>query len=64
MLFCSFFYSNVLQSMLRDDGIDTKIHYPIPLHKQKCFVNEFGDLFFPNVESFASQILASDLSSA
>ena len=50
---------NILQAMLRDEGIDTKIHYPIPLHKQKCFVDEFGDNYLlPNVELFASQMIS------
>ena len=50
---------NILQAKLREEGIDTKIHYPIPLHKQRCFVDEFGDCFsLPNVELFASQMIS------
>ena len=48
-----------LQNLLKAEGVDTKVHYPIPLHKQKCFVREFGDICsLPNVESFADQMIS------
>ncbi|MDA7501560.1 DegT/DnrJ/EryC1/StrS family aminotransferase [bacterium] len=50
---------NTLQKMLNDEGVDTKIHYPIPLHKQKCFTNEYGDIFsLPKVELYACQMIS------
>ena len=48
-----------LQQYLLDKGIDTKIHYPIPIHLQACAKNlgyKPGD--FPEVERQARQILS------
>lgn len=48
-----------LQKFLEDNGIETKIHYPIPIHLQKCAAhlgNKIGD--FPITESKARQILS------
>lgn len=48
-----------LHSYLLKNGIDTKIHYPIPIHLQKCaefFGYEKGD--FPNVEKQSKRILS------
>jgi dTDP-4-amino-4,6-dideoxygalactose transaminase len=50
---------DALQQFLSDSGIPTLIHYPIPIHKQKAFVNagfEPGDL--PVTERLAGQILS------
>lgn len=50
---------NPLQELLRVEGVETKVHYPIPLHKQKCFTNEFGDrISLPNVELYADQMIS------
>jgi dTDP-4-amino-4,6-dideoxygalactose transaminase len=48
-----------LQKHLRARGIDTGIHYPIPLHVQPVYENlgyKAGD--FPNAEKAASEILS------
>ena len=50
---------NELQTHLLKNGIETKIHYPIPIHLQKCAKNlkyKKGD--FPMVEKQSQQILS------
>ncbi|MDB5239106.1 MAG: WecE [Candidatus Parcubacteria bacterium] len=46
-----------LQSLLKDAGIDTLIHYPIPIHKQKCFA-EYNALRLPVAEDKVKHILS------
>lgn len=48
-----------LQSYLKNNGIDTKIHYPIPIHLQKAAEHlgyKHGD--FPRTEQQAEEILS------
>ncbi len=50
---------NGLQTFLKGKGIDTLIHYPIPIHLQKAFVElgyQRGDL--PVTERYAQEILS------
>jgi dTDP-4-amino-4,6-dideoxygalactose transaminase len=50
---------NRLSQHLKEAGIDTRIHYPIPIHKQKCFTDVYQpptDLKF--TEEYAEQILS------
>ena len=53
---------NIRDQMMKsliDKGIETKIHYPIPLHLQKCAVKlgyKNGDL--PNAENFAKSMIS------
>lgn len=46
-----------LQKYLKENGIDTLIHYPIPIHKQKCFL-EHNSLHLPVVEKATSEIIS------
>jgi dTDP-4-amino-4,6-dideoxygalactose transaminase len=50
---------DALQSFLHDHGIATGIHYPIPVHLQKCFAelgHQAGD--FPHSERTAAEVLS------
>ncbi|MFA6295379.1 MAG: DegT/DnrJ/EryC1/StrS family aminotransferase [Candidatus Paceibacterota bacterium] len=48
---------NELQAFLKKNEIDTLIHYPIPIHKQKCFA-EFNKLSLPKLEKTVNKILS------
>lgn len=54
-VFCE--YRDQLQQYLREHGVETQIHYPIPPHKQQCY-REWNNLSFPITE----QIHAMELS--
>ena len=45
-----------LQQYLKENGVETMIHYPIPPHKQACY-KEWNDLSFPNTEQIHRQEL-------
>lgn len=47
-----------LQQYLSSSGIDSLIHYPIPVHKQKFYVEKFGDATMPMTELLTSRILS------
>jgi dTDP-4-amino-4,6-dideoxygalactose transaminase len=47
---------NELQNFLKERGIETKIHYPSPIHLQLPYQKNSESL--PNTEIFASQILS------
>ena len=38
-----------LQAYLKENGVGTVIHYPIPPHKQECY-KEWNNLCFPITE--------------
>jgi dTDP-4-amino-4,6-dideoxygalactose transaminase len=46
-----------LKKYLFDNGIETVIHYPIPPHKQKAFMN-WNHLSFPITESIHNEVLS------
>lgn len=46
-----------LQTYLKENGINTLIHYPIPPHKQKCY-NEMNQLSFPITEEICRNELS------
>ena len=54
-VFCE--HRDELQQYLRENGVETQIHYPIPPHKQKCF-KEWNQLSFPITEQIHSQELS------
>jgi len=50
---------DLLMNELKLNGIETKIHYPVPLHLQECSKDlgyKLGDL--PNVEKFAKTMIS------
>ena len=49
------------QQFLKDNGIETQIHYPVPCHKQKAY-NVYNDLTFKNSEFFAEHELSLPIS--
>lgn len=46
-----------LQQYLKDNGVGTVIHYPIPPHKQECY-REWNDRSYPVTERIHSQELS------
>lgn len=48
-----------LADHLRSKGIVTGVHYPVPLHLQKCYEKlGFGQGAFPNSEENCSRVLS------
>ena len=48
-----------LQEWLESRNIQTQIHYPVPIHMQKCFMSEFGiNLNIPQTERICNEILS------
>lgn len=54
-IFCE--YRDELQEYLKENGIQTLIHYPIPPHKQECYKERNGQSF-PITEKIHSQELS------
>ncbi len=50
-------YRNELQEYLKNNGIHTIIHYPIPPHKQEA-LQEFKELYFPTSEQLHNEVLS------
>ena len=46
-----------LQKYLKDNGIETGIHYPVPIHKQEAYVENNSESY-PNTETLATEILS------
>lgn len=51
-----------LQNYLKENGIETMIHYPIPPHKQKALSN-WNNLSFPITEKIHNEVLSIPLNS-
>ena len=51
-----------LQNFLKENGIETMIHYPIPPHKQKALSN-WNQLSFPITEKIHDEVLSIPLNS-
>jgi len=49
-----------LQAHLKEQGVETGIHYPVPLHKQKCYEGyDFGSKnIFGVTELLSKEILS------
>jgi len=51
-------YRDQLQNYLAKNKIDTAIHYPIPIHRQKAYKKNFEKMNLPNTEKYSKQILS------
>lgn len=49
---------NALQAHLKERGVETLIHYPIAIHRQPCYREEYIDVHFPKTETFQEEILS------
>jgi len=50
---------DLLQEKLQSNGIPTGIHYPVPIHQHKCFVDHsFAKKRFPNAERQGRELLS------
>lgn len=48
-----------LQAWLREAGIHTQIHYPVPVHRQQCYLDKFtAPQQLPHTDAAASEILS------
>ncbi|MBP2283107.1 dTDP-4-amino-4,6-dideoxygalactose transaminase [Flavobacterium sp. CG_23.5] len=52
---------DVLQEYLQENGIQTLIHYPIPLHKQECY-SSLADNYLPITEKIHQEVLSLPIS--
>jgi dTDP-4-amino-4,6-dideoxygalactose transaminase len=50
-----------LQQHLKNNGIQTLIHYPIPPHKQQCYI-EYNQMSFPITEQIHNEELSLPIS--
>lgn len=46
-----------LMGFLKTNGIESQIHYPIPIHKQKCY-KEFNNISLPKTEEESKKMLS------
>ncbi len=52
-------YREALQNHLKSVGVDTGIHYPVPLHRQPAWLEHyFGRYAFPRAERYAAELLS------
>lgn len=58
-VFCE--YRDELQEYLKEQGVETLIHYPIPPHKQECY-SQWSSLSLPVTEKIHSQELSLPIS--
>lgn len=49
---------DALQKYLAERGVQTSVHYTLPLHKQPCFAAYAGGASLPNVERAADELLS------
>ena len=45
------------QLKMKDNGVETIVHYPIPVHKQEAYAN-FANQIFQNAEKLASKVVS------
>lgn len=47
-----------LKNYLEKNNIETAIHYPIPIHKQNAYTNQYGKIKLPKTEKYSKEILS------
>lgn len=47
-----------LQKYLKDNGIETIIHYPIPIDNQLAYIDDFSDMAFPVAKAISDTCLS------
>ncbi|AEH52033.1 DegT/DnrJ/EryC1/StrS family aminotransferase [Pseudothermotoga thermarum] len=47
-----------LKEFLKQNGVETAIYYPLPMHKQKCFEKDGLTYSFPKAEKACQEVLA------
>lgn len=55
-------HRDALQTHLKNKGIQTLIHYPVPPHQQAALIQHFRHLSFPITESIHSSVLSLPMS--
>ena len=51
-------FRDKLKNYLKKNGIDTAIHYPIPIHQQDAYTKQYGKIKLPMTEKFSKEILS------
>ncbi len=49
---------DALAEHLKKKGIDTGVHYPIPIHRQPCITERLGERALPLTEKIANEVLS------
>src|SRR4051812_20754523 len=49
---------DALRQKLQDRGVQTQIHYPVPLHRQKAYASLFQGQRFPAAEEAAEELIS------
>jgi dTDP-4-amino-4,6-dideoxygalactose transaminase len=49
---------DILKNKLTENNIQTQIHYPIPIHKQKAYLTVKSDPYLPVTDKICSEILS------
>ena len=47
-----------LRTLLREEGVDTQIHYPVPIHRQPAYASLFDAERFPEADAACDQVLS------
>ena len=48
---------------LTDNGVGSDVLYPVPPHRQPCYINEFGSLSLPKTDAIANSVVSIPVSS-
>jgi dTDP-4-amino-4,6-dideoxygalactose transaminase len=51
-------YRDELQVYLKKNGVETAIHYPLPIHRQSAFKKQYGKIKLPKTDYYSKRILS------